>query len=149
MASELTLFSDDGDWKVEIEAFKNNFLFYKSIGTTVRIYHREQKENIWGNTVTDWVRRNARTILIRNVYSGPGPGTATREGQCTDASSCELKEWAVGFNVKLPADEVSDLGPGATLDLEKVDGTVTVTLEHDVITGEVSASSAFSDSGIW
>lgn len=56
MASEITLFSKSGDWKADVEAWKNNFLFYKSIGTEVTVYHREQTKNVWGNTVTDWVR---------------------------------------------------------------------------------------------
>jgi hypothetical protein len=149
MASEITLYSNSGDWKVEIEAWKNNFLFYKSIGTEATVYHREKTKNIWGNTVTDWVKRNATSIYIRNVYRGTGPGSATREKTCRDASYCELKEWAVGFNITLPADSVTDVGGGAILDLDQVDGVVTVTIAGETLTGEVSASSALSDSSIW
>jgi hypothetical protein len=149
MASEVTLFTKNGDWKVEVEAWKNNFLFYKSIGTQATVYHREQTKNIWGSTVTDWVEKAASQIHIRNVYHGTGPGVATREKICSNTSYCELKEWAVGVTISLPADSVTDVGGGAILDLDSVDGTVTVTVGQEVLTGNVSASSVFSDSSIW
>ncbi len=149
MASEITLYTKSGDWKVEVEAWKNNFLFYKSIGTQATVYHREQTKNIWGSTVTDWVEKPASQIHIRNVYRGTGPGSATREKTCRSASYCELKEWAVGFTINIPADSVTDVGGGAILDVGSVDGTVTVSIGQEVLTGAVSASSVFSDSSIW
>jgi hypothetical protein len=149
MASEITLYTKDGDWKADVEAWKNNFLFYKSIGTQATVYHREKTKNIWGNTVTDWVEKKASSIHIRNVYHGSGPGSATREKTCAQASSCELKEWAVGVTITLPADSVSDVGGGAILDIDSVDGTVTIGVHDEVLTGQVSASSVFSDSSIW
>lgn len=149
MAGEITLFTDDGEWKAEVEAWKNNFLFYKSIGTEVRVYHRERTKNVWGNTVTDWVRRAADSIFIRNVYSGSGPGAAVREKTCTDRSGCELKEWAVGVNITIPVDDPTDVGGGAILDIDEVEGTVRIQIGHEVLSGEVSASSAFGDSSIW
>lgn len=149
MASEITLYTNSGDWKVEVEAWKNNFLFYKSIGTQAAIYHREQTKNIWGSTVTDWVEKSASLIHIRNVYRGTGPGSATREKTCRNASDCELKEWAVGFTINIPADRVTDVGGGAILDIDSVEGTVTVNIGEEALTGVVSASSALSDSSIW
>ncbi|MDF1596039.1 MAG: hypothetical protein P1T08_08080 [Acidimicrobiia bacterium] len=149
MPSEISVLSGDGQWKAEIEAFKTNLLFYSSIGCEVKVYHREETTNVWGNKKTDWVRRNADSIFIRNVYSGTGPGTGTREKTCTNASSCELKEWAVGVTVSLPADSVTDVGGGAILDIDSVESTVSVRIERQTLNGNVSASSAFSDSGIW
>jgi hypothetical protein len=149
MASEITLFTDDGDWKAEVEAWKNNFLFYTSIGTEVRVYHREETTNIWGNTVTDWVRRSADSIFIRNVYSGSGPGAATREKTCSNRSYCELKEWAVGVTITIPVESPTDVGGGAILDIDEVDATVRIQIDREILTGEVSASSAFEDSSIW
>ena len=149
MASEITLYTKKGDWKVDIEAWKNNFLVYKSIGTQVSVYHREKTKNIWGNTVTDWVKKPASLIHIRNVYRGTGPGSATREKSCRNAKSCELKEWAVGFTISIPPDNITDVGGGAILDIDRVDGTVTVNIADEILTGEVSASSAVSDSSIW
>lgn len=149
MASEITLFSKSGDWKVDVEAWKNNFLFYKSIGTEVTVYHREQTKNVWGNTVTDWVRKAASSISITNVYRGTGPGAATRSKTCNNASYCEEKAWAVGVTVTLPADSVTDIGGGAILDLDSVTGTVSIVIDNEVLRGEVSASSVLSDSSIW
>lgn len=149
MASEITLFSRAGDWKADVEAWKNNFLFYKSIGTQVSVYHREQTKNIWGNTVTDWVSKAASSITIQNSYSGTGPGVATRVKTCNNASECELKEWAAGVTITLPPDSVTDVGGGAILEIDKVAGNVTVVVAGETLRGEVSASSVLSDSSIW
>jgi hypothetical protein len=149
MASEATVYTKKGDWKVEVEAWKNNFLFYKSIGTQATVYHREQTKNIWGSTVTDWVKKQATLITIHNVYRGSGPGTATRDKSCRNASYCELKEWAVGFTISIPVDSVTSVGGGAILDIESVDGTVSVNIGQEVLTAQVSASSVVSDSSIW
>ena len=149
MSSEITLLSKDGSWKAEVEAWKNNFLFYKSIGTQVTVYHRESHKNIWGNSVSDWVEKAARSITIANSYKGTGPGVATRTKTCAGASYCELKEWAVGATIELPPDSVTDVGGGAILDLDGVTGRVSIVVDNDVMNGEVSASSIVSDSSIW
>lgn len=106
MASEVTLYSNDGDWKIFVEAWKNNFIFYSSIGTEVTVYRREQTSNIWGNSVTGWVRRPAESIYIQNVYAGTSAGSVTRQKTCNNASYCELKEWAVGFSVSIPSGDI-------------------------------------------
>ena len=149
MASEQTLYTNDGQWKVEVEAWKTNVLVYKSIGSEATVYHRQTHKNIWGNTVTDWVEKSASSISLHNVYSGSGPGTGTRDKTCTNASYCQLKEWAVGVTVTIPVDSPKDFGGGAILDIEKVDATVRVVIGNEVLTAQVSASSAFSDTGIW
>jgi hypothetical protein len=150
--SEITLFSKSGDWKAEVEAWKNNFLFYKSIGTQVSVYHREQTKNIWGNTVTDWVSKAANAISITNVYTGTQPGlgpSATRNKVCNNSSSCELKEWAVGVTVTLPPDSVTDVGGGAILDIDSVTGTVSIAIPGETLSGVVTAQSIIGDSSIW
>jgi hypothetical protein len=149
VASEITLFSKNGDWKADVEAWKNNFLAYKSIGTQVSVYHREQTKNIWGNTVTDWVSKAANAISITNVYKGTGPGAATRSKVCQNSSYCEEKEWAVGITISLPADSITDVGGGAILDIDSVTGTVSIVIGNEVLSGVVSASSIFSDSSLW
>ena len=42
MANDVTVFSKGGDWKAEIHAWKNNYLFYKSIGTEVTVYEAHE-----------------------------------------------------------------------------------------------------------
>jgi hypothetical protein len=150
MPTEMTVFSKAGDWKADIHAWKNNFLAYKSIGTDVTVYHREQTKNIWGSTVTDWVEKPATLIEITNVYKGTGPGAATRSKSCPNASYCEEKEWAVGLNITVETDtgDVSG-GGGATLDIDSVDGTAVIFIGDERLSGTVSASSAFSDNSIW
>jgi len=149
MASEITLKTKDGEWKAEVEAWKNNFLFYKSIGTEVTVYHKEKTKNIWGQTKTDWVKKAASSIHIRNIYSGSGPGAATREKTCRSSSYCELKEWAAGVNITIPVDSPTDIGGGAILNIEKVESTVSIQIGSEILTGQVSASSAISDHSLW
>ena len=150
MANSVTVFTKAGDWKADISAWKNNFLAYKSIGTDVTVYHREQTKNIWGNTVTDWVEKPASVIEITNVYHGSGPGAATRQKSCQNASSCELKEWAVGFNITVQTDSGdTSVGGGATLDIDSVDGSAVIVIGDERLTGMVSAGSALSDNSIW
>lgn len=149
MPSEITVVSDDGEWKAEFEAFKTNLLVYRSIGSEVKTYHREETSNVWGNKKIDWVRKNADSIFIQNVYSGPGPGTGTRTKECTDTSGCELKHWAVGVTLEIPADSITDVGGGAILEIDQVDASFTARIGRISLSGAASASSAFSDSGIW
>ena len=150
MASEVTVYSKDGNWKIDVEAWKNNFLFYKSIGTEVTVSHREQTHNIWGSTVTGWVEKNAISISITNVYTGPlasgSGGSITKSGTWNNKSYAELKEWAWGIKIKIPSGEP---GGDALLDIDQVDGSVSVNLGQEVLTAKVSASSIVSDSSIW
>jgi hypothetical protein len=149
MANDVTVFSKSGDWKAEIRAWKNNYLLYRSIGTEVTVYHREQTKNIWGNTVTDWVQKPAAIIGIRNVYQGSGPGAATRQKSCPNASYCELKEWAVGVTITIQTDTgEGSVGGGATLDIDKVTGWAMISLPEE-LSGQVEADSALSDNSIW
>lgn len=149
MPSEVTLVSRSGDWKAEVEAWKNNFLFYRSIGTQVDVYHREETRNVWGSTVTDWVSKPALSISIQNTYRGTGPGTAGRTVQCQNAAHCENKEWAVGVTLTLPVTSVTDVGGGAVLTLDEVTGVVAVSIPGEVMQATVTAGSAISDSSIW
>lgn len=150
MPSEVSVLSRDGNWKMEVEAWKNNFLFYTSIGTQVTVYHREKTTNVWGSSVTDWVEKKASSIFITNVYSGSvaagSGGSITRSGQWNNASEAELKEWAVGFKITLPSGEP---GGNAILDIDKVVGTVVVVVGNDRMSATVEASSIISDNSIW
>lgn len=149
MANQVTVLTKDGQSKVVARAWKNNFLFYRSIGTEATVFHREQTKNIWGNTSTDWVKHSASLISITNTYRGSGPGTGTRSKACPNASYCELKEWAVGLTLTIPVDSPTDVGGGAILDIDSVAGHVTVQIGEELLTADVSASSAFSDISIW
>lgn len=149
MASEATVYSKDGTWKIEVEAWKNNFLFYSSIGTQVSVYHKIADTNIWGNATTSWKSKSARSITIANTYKGPVIGGGV--GQVVDVRTWEntdeasLKQWAVGIKISIPG----GVGGNAILDIDSVDGEVSVNIGNETLTTKVSASSIFSDSGIW
>jgi hypothetical protein len=129
---------------------EEQLLAYKSIGTEVTVYHREQTKNIWGSTVTDWVKKPATLIEITNVYMGTGPGAATRQASRANASYCEEKEWAVGVSITVVTDTGdTSAGGGATLDIDSVNGTAVIMIGDERLTGQVSASSALSENSIW
>jgi len=154
MADETTVFSKDGTFKADVKAWKNNYLFYKSIGTEVNVYHREETKNIWGSTVTDWVDKAVPSIEITNVYRGTGPGASpggvAKSKTCPNTNSCELKEWAVGGSITVTETGDTSEGGGAILEIDSVNGSVVVVLPSgERLTAQVSASSALSDNSIW
>lgn len=146
MASEKTIYTKNRDWKVEVEAWRNHFFFYTSIGTEATVYHKEKTKNIWGNTVTDWVKKRASNIHIRNIYSDDYNNSITKEKSENNCKYLELKEWAVGFTINL---NTGQPGSVKSLTVSKVEGRVTVIIEGETLSCTVSASSYVSDNSIW
>jgi isoaspartyl peptidase/L-asparaginase-like protein (Ntn-hydrolase superfamily) len=96
------------------------------------------------------VKKPATLIEITNVYKGTGPGVATRQASCANASYCEEKEWAVGVSITVVTDTGdTSAGGGATLDIDSVNGTAVIMIGDERLTGQVSASSALSENSIW
>lgn len=148
MPSELTLYTSDQHWMADLEAWTNDSQLYRSIGTHVTVYHQERTTSIWGGKQADWEEEPAVLIRIRNVYSGAGPAVATREREWQSATRAELKEWAAGGAIRLRADSITSEKGTAVLDIHKVEGTVTVVIGHETLTGVVSASSVVSERAV-
>lgn len=112
--SQVTLFSDDQTWKVQISSFKTNLFFYKAIGTTVDVWHREEVPgNIWGGAHVDWVAKPASSITISNTYTGIiGTAVGTQHQAQANVSHSELKIWNVGLSLSWDADANTG-GPAA------------------------------------
>jgi hypothetical protein len=140
MATDLTLYTRDKHWKVEIAARTNDLHFYRSIGTHVTIYHRERITSIWGGIEREWEELPALVIRIHNVYSGAGPVVSTREHECRNRSQARLEEWSTGGPIHLRPDYSISGEVRADLDINKVEGTVTVVVGDETLTGLVSAS---------
>ncbi len=140
MPSELTLYTNDKHWKVEVGAWINKSYHYRSIGTHVTIHHREHTTSIWGASVTEWEATPAQLIRIRNVYSGPGASIATREHEWRNATEAELKEWSMGGPICLPPDTTASSEGAAVLDINNVQSTVTVVIGDETLSGMVSSS---------
>jgi hypothetical protein len=140
MASEMTVFSHDGNWKADIEAWKNNFWIYKSIGCQATVY-KKSGSSIWGGS--SWGRANARSITIRNLYNG---GIAANEGTWNNQSHAELKVFAFGTSLTIPPST-----PGsAILIATSVEGIITGFFGNgEGFTGHVLASDKIEDSSIW
>jgi hypothetical protein len=147
MPSELTLYTSDRRWMVDLDAWTSDLQFFKSIGTRVTVYHEGRQINIWGSRQTEWEEEAPALIRIRNVYSGSGPGVVTQEREWRNASRAELKQWSGGGAISLPADSATP-GKGSTLlDIDRVEGTVTVVIGHETLTGVVSARSPATERG--
>ncbi|HYL12004.1 MAG TPA: hypothetical protein VEV41_03160 [Terriglobales bacterium] len=140
MPSELMLYTSDKQWRVDLGSWTSDFPFYKSIGTQATVYHRKETTSIWGSTVMDWFEEPAQLIRIRNIYSGPGATVVTREREWRNASEAELKEWSTGGSILLPADTGT-----AVLEINKVEGTVTIVIGDETLTGIVSAGRVMSE----
>ena len=144
MSDKQTLYTPDRQWKAELWAFKNNYGFYKSIGSEVRTYHWEKKKQLWWET-WDWVERPVSYISIVNRYTGSlinnAPGAARRSVEKLNESYAEEKLWAVGINIKINNDlgEVSGGGGPATLDVRSVESMVRITINDHKLQGSVSA----------
>ncbi|MBA3512319.1 hypothetical protein [Sphingomonas sp.] len=142
MASEVTQISRDGNWKVEVEAWRNNFLFYSSIGAQFSIY-RKGGSSIWGGT--SWDSGRARRVTMRNSYNG---GLAFQDGQWNDAHDGELKHWAVGIAIKIPSGDITPGGPWLTL--TSVESIVEIFLANgEAMNIRVNAGNFITDSSIW
>jgi hypothetical protein len=145
MPNELTLYTSDKHWRVDVEAWANDLRFFKSVGIHVAVYHLERMTSIWGSPRVDWEEEPATLIRIHNVYSGLGPAIATREREWLHASRVELKAWSAGRPIRLVADSITADTGTVVLDIYKVEGTVTVVIGHEILTGVVSASSAVTE----
>jgi hypothetical protein len=145
MPSELMLYTRDKQWRVDLGSWTSDFPYYKSIGTQVTVYHRERTTSIWGNTVMDWVEEPALLIRIRNIYSGPGASVVTREREWRNATEAELKEWSTGGSIRLPADTGPSREGSVVLEINKVEGTVTIVIGDETLTGVVSAGRVISE----
>lgn len=141
MPSELILFTSDHGWKIEIVAWASAFRFYSSIGTKVTVYRREEITTIWGPAVSVWVGKPASVIHIRNVYTGSGPRRATQEREWRNVAEGELKQWTTGRRIHVHADTSAELGGEPILEVNNVEGSVTVMIGHETLTGVVSATS--------
>ncbi len=139
MAAELQLHTNDGRWRVDLEAWTYDSHLYRSIGAHVTVYHRERTTSIWGGPQSDWEEEPAELIRIRNVYRGAGPGTVTREQEWRNESRAELKQWAAGGSIGLPANGASSEERAAVFDIDGVEGTVTVVIGQETLMGVVSA----------
>jgi hypothetical protein len=74
MAGKDQAFTADGMWTATVGAGELNLFFYKSIGTKVDVFHKEQRRSgpfgWWGPLVETWVPANADSITISNTYYG-------------------------------------------------------------------------------
>lgn len=140
MASEVTAYSRDGSFKAEMEAWVNDFWFFKSIGSQVTIY-RKTGSSVWGGS--SWSRTSARSIVIQNLYNG---GLARQDGRWDNHDYAELKHYAFGGSISVP----SSFPGGADLIVTSVEGVINGWFANgDPFGARVSAGSAIKDSSIW
>jgi hypothetical protein len=117
------------------ESFKSDLLIYKSIGGRTEVKGKEEERQWWCVWLCKRrVDKKAERITVFNTYFSevqPGVFAALERDPktCTNASSCEQKEWGIGVGVKLefPGGGMSPTTLGGLL---PVDGVIT---RHDVV----------------
>lgn len=163
--TKLTVVSRDGQWKADLHAWKDWWVFYASIGAEVTVYRRQEHKNTWGDTV-DWVRAPA-FISISNTYYGrtptgepppepsppqPGPPySITQTVEFREQSYGQLKLWATGI-LKITIDTgggTTPGGSGAKLIVDRVVSTITIGVRGDQLQGVVDAGSYVIDQSTW
>jgi hypothetical protein len=147
MADRDLKFTKDGNWQVEIVAFKIDLFVYKAIGTTITARRRE-KARSWfglGPEYETWVERPVDEIGVANVYEGILPstisGVASRSCQERNRSSCDCRLWSVGLGIKVDA-SASSGGPdtdtafpsrGSSLEVRSVTGSGSAFINGEVV----------------
>ena len=157
MAGKDEALTDDGMWMATMGAGELNLFFYKSIGTKVDVFHKEQRRSGpfgWSGPLVDtWVPANADSITISNTYYGStaAQAQALGLGSCPATPSgprasldCKLEAFGVGVSVTYdkPLGFTGDLGgvppnpsptPGASLDVRAVRGRGTVQIGNEFL----------------
>ena len=142
MATKHSVLSLDGQWKVEIEAYKNNWFFYKAIGATTRAYHMEETRFLgflW-STGRNWVERNVAIISTGARFNGLLPVlTGIDSESCVhqNASSCDVRKWAFGIGVTIQASPRSG-GPDSSTGGTPNTGGASLEIREVVATGSAS-----------
>lgn len=149
-------YTNDGNWQVEMVAFKINLFFYKAIGSTITVRHMEARRRWWlwwEPPHIEWVKRPADNITINNSFEGilPDtiPGAAFRSCSTSKASRCDCRLWSVGIGISVdasPSPGDPDWGTtrpssAASLDVRSVRGSGYAVIAGAMIqVGEVRAS---------
>jgi hypothetical protein len=135
MAGTVTKLSQDGNWQAELGAFNINLFFYKAIGATIRVRHKEMKRNFfWESYWLDWVEKSVPGLSVTDTFSGLlpnlSPAAASRSERASNASSCDCRLWSVGIGISMDASADTGLpnpntaSPGgASLEVRSVSAT--------------------------
>lgn len=116
---------DDGGL-VKTKSFKKNYWVYRSIGGRTEVKGKQKKRKWWCAWLCKRrVKKKAESIVITNTYyseTAPGVFAALERNPktCSNASSCQQKESALGFVV-----EIQFLGG-----LLPIDGVIT---RHNIV----------------
>ena len=122
---------DDGGLVIST-SFKSNYLIYRSIGGESVVKGKEKKRKWWCVWLCKRrVPKKADRIEITNTYySEISPGVFAaleREPKvCTNADSCEEKEFAWGVGLKLQFPDGGGPSPALVDGLLSVDGVITL-----------------------
>ncbi|GEA90244.1 hypothetical protein [Cellulomonas cellasea] len=153
MSSQSTVYTTDGQWKLEAYAFKSYLVVYSSIGSGGRTFHWERQRrwfDPWYHHF-HWVEQPVEQISVSTTYAGilprTVPGAAHRSASGADTSSVEEKIWAVGIGVSIDATagtggpDWGTASPGGMpkLDVRGVRGHVTARIAGETLSADVEA----------
>jgi hypothetical protein len=155
MANAATIYSADKKWKMEVDAWKHNWLVYKSIGAEATTYHWEEGHRTWfGRVGPGWRQRPVDGIAVECLFKGAlvnrAPQGAQRSEVGKKVSHVECKLWAVGASISadMTGDSVSNpsVGGAAVLEVDAVKGSAIAQNWYDTTSrrsrSQLSAASA-------
>jgi hypothetical protein len=129
------------------QSFKNNYFIYRSIGGRTDIVSNKTERKYWCLWLCKVpVPRKAERIVVANTYYAEvqtGVFAVLERGPktCSNASSCEQKEWAFGLAVELefPGGGASPTTLGGLLEVDGVVTTHEVAIDGQTFTVVTSA----------
>ena len=117
--------SQDGSWKVEVEAFHTGLGVYTAFGVKTRVFEK-RKPDWWQKLMgkrESWAPVNADTVSANGVLgvsqypgvTGPIPGSPAL---ASNSSEVECRAWQIGIGIRVvPFDPKPGPGPGMIVDL--------------------------------
>ncbi|HEV2991882.1 MAG TPA: hypothetical protein VG759_25825 [Candidatus Angelobacter sp.] len=148
MSDKDVRYSKDGNWQVTMSAFKINLGVYQTIGTNIKVRHKEMVKQWFGlgGSKQEWVERPVSSIAISNSFSGTlanhAPGVASRSNAARNQSSCDCSIWAVGIGITINENPSTGLpnpgntqpsSPGIDLGVTGVQGTGNAVIGSETI----------------
>ena len=143
MASTVTQLSQDGNWQAELSAFHTDVFFYKAIGATLRLRHKEMHRNFfWESYSLGWVDKAVPSLSVTDTFSGVLPSltaaAASRSVRVANNSACDCRLWSIGVGLSMDASSGTGLpdpstgrpSSGAALDVRSVSATGSAVLPN-------------------
>jgi hypothetical protein len=120
VASSTQAYTQDGNWRLVLSAWKVSLGLYNAIGATIKAQHWEE-QTVWlFSKRTDWFDKPVDSISVSARFEGilptNAPGIAQRGDLRQFSSEADVRYFAFGAGIML-APDIGPAGPGGAADL--------------------------------